>query len=61
MGDREKTSIAMKPSAKTKLERLKLRLRGAGIPRGEASESGIIEALILTADFEALLGYFERR
>jgi hypothetical protein len=61
MEDRKKTSIAMKPSAKTKLERLKLRLRGAGIPRSVANESSIIEALILAADFDALLTYFERR
>ena len=61
MEEREKTSVAMRPTTKNRLERLKLRLRIAGIGRAVASESAIIEALILTADFDSLLDYFEDR
>lgn len=61
MEAREKTSVLMKPSTKNRLERLKLRLRSAGIPRSEATETAVIEALVALADYDALLRYFERR
>ena len=60
MEEREKTSIGMKPSTKTKLERLKLRLREAGISRSSASEAAIVEALVMKADFDRLLRHFEQ-
>jgi hypothetical protein len=60
MEQREKTSFALTPKAKLALERLKLRLRTAGIVRSIASESAIVETLILTADFDALLNAFDR-
>ena len=53
--EREKTSFALTPKAKLALERLKLRLRTAGLARSVASESAIVETLILTANFDALL------
>jgi hypothetical protein len=61
MEGREKTSVAMTPRTKLALEALKLRLRRAGIARSEATEGGIIEALVALADYRALLQYFERR
>jgi len=61
MEEREKTSIGLRPSTKNRLSRLKVRLREAGIGRAVASESAIVEALILTADFDSLFDYFERR
>ncbi len=60
MEARLKTSIAMTETTKTKLETLKLRLRKAGIPRGEASESAIIEVLVAQADFDAILSRLSR-
>lgn len=52
---RYKTSVAMTETTKNRLETLKLRLRKAGIARGDASESAIIEILVATADFDVLL------
>lgn len=60
MEAREKTSITMLPKTKIALERLKLRLRSAGVSRSIATESAIIETLILTADFEGLQDYLTR-
>jgi hypothetical protein len=60
MEERQKTSIAMTPKVKLALERLKLKLRVAGVPRPSATEAAIVEALILTADFEGLRNYLDR-
>jgi hypothetical protein len=60
MEAREKTSIAMTPKCKLALERLKLRLRTSGVARSVATESAIVEALILHANFEELLAYLSR-
>lgn len=60
MEAREKTSLGMTPKTKIALERLKLRLRASGIARSIATESAIVECLILTANFEELLSYLER-
>jgi hypothetical protein len=61
MEQRAKTSIGMKTSTKNRLERLKVRLRSAGIERAVASEAAIVEALIATADFALLFDYFRRK
>jgi hypothetical protein len=60
MEERQKTSIAMNPKVKLVLEKLKLRLRTEGVSRAVATESAIVEALILTANFEALRRYLKR-
>jgi hypothetical protein len=59
--DKEKVSFTMRSSTKLRLESLKARLRKNRIARAEASESGIVEHLILNADFDALLDAFQRR
>lgn len=60
MEAREKTSLGMTPKVRKALDRLKQRLRDAGIPRSIATDSGIIEALVLSADFEGLRYYLTR-
>lgn len=60
MEERIKTSFAMRESVRRKLDVLQKRLRDAGVPRGEAHQSAILEALVMTADFETLRRYFER-
>ena len=55
MQERRKTSIAMTEATYEKLDALKRRLRKAGVPRGEANVSAILEALVATADFDVLL------
>ena len=60
MEERQKTSIAMTPKVKLALERLKLKLRVAGVARQHATEAAIVEALVLTADFETLRNYLDR-
>lgn len=58
---REKVSFVLPQSLKTKLERLKLALRGRGLARSVATESGIIEALIELASEETLYRVLRKR
>jgi hypothetical protein len=58
--ERQKASFNMDPRAKMALENLKIRLRRAGIARSVASESMILETLILNADYDMLLEALEK-
>lgn len=60
MERREKTSIGMTLKVRRTLDRLKQRVRDAGVPRSIATDSAIIEVLILTANFEELQDYLSR-
>lgn len=57
---RVKVAYEIAESAKIKLEKLKTKLRKAGMARREASEVAILESLIKHADFEALLSDLNR-
>jgi hypothetical protein len=58
--ERHKTSVAMTERTQTALDRLRLRLLSAGVPRSVASVSAIIEALVAHADFDLLLDKLSR-
>jgi hypothetical protein len=58
--EKTKATFSLSERAKERLEALKARLRKAGVTRSIASESAIIEVLILAADFDALLDGFDR-
>lgn len=53
-----KATFMLSERSKTALEKLKARLRAAGVARSEANESAIIEVLILDADFDSLVRAF---
>lgn len=57
---REKTSFALRPSVRLRLGKLRQRLLEAGLARSTASEAAILEALILTADFDTVLTRLSR-
>ena len=60
--DKEKATFMLTPRAKEKLEGLKAKLRRNGIARSIATESAIVEAMILHADrdFDRLLESFQK-
>ena len=55
---RENITLSISTKARAKLSRMKLKLREVGIARSIASESRILETLILGADFEEVRNAF---
>ena len=56
-----KVTFNLPERTKERLEALKAKLRKAGVTRAVANESAIVDALILSADFDDLLEAFERQ
>jgi hypothetical protein len=57
--DRVSVMFTLSPKAKQKVGRLKQRLRERGIPPSVASESAVVERLVLEATFDDVFALFQ--
>jgi hypothetical protein len=55
---RSNVTLSLSTKAKLKLSRLKLRLREAGLAPAIASESAIVDRLVMDASFDDVLALF---
>jgi hypothetical protein len=56
--ERTNVTLSISTKSKLKLSRLKLRLREAGLAPKDASESAIVDRLLLAASFDDVLALF---